>query len=117
MYVNSSTQIKGAVVCVCLRAFFPNKLQVTKLWCLTTACLLGENVDGVVIFHVQAGRRVGLVNWRAVKSKSNLVDIQALAIAVSIHQLLQLRILFDLELHNGSILAADLQVDVLAGAF
>merc|ERR1712113_493520 len=77
---------------------------------LTSASLLGEHIDSIVVFHVKASRRVSLINRCSIEAESDLVHVEALSIAVSIHQLFQLSVFLDLKLDNTSVLSADFQV-------
>merc|ERR1719458_1956934 len=82
---------------------------------LTTTGLLSEHINGVIIFHIQCIRSVSFIDWSTVETKTNLVDIQTLTIAISTHQFFQLRITLDLKLHNGTILSTNFQVHMFSG--
>lgn len=50
-------------------------LLLQNLVFLIATSLLRENIDGVVVFHVKTGRRVGFIDWGTVESESDLVDV------------------------------------------
>lgn len=99
----------------------------------TTAGLLLVHFDGVTFLHLQRRRCVVLVDGRSVETKADDLHRQTLrrfeklktfssfkklkktysSVAVSVHQLAEWSVTFDLELHDSVVLSQDLQVDVL----
>merc|ERR1712173_444051 len=99
---------------------FINELSFVFLQSLTlslhTASLLSKNIDGVIVFHIETGWGVGFIDWGTIKSESDLVDVESLSVAVSVHEFFELGILFDFKLNNTSVLATNFQVNVLGGS-
>uniref|UniRef100_A0A2M3ZMF3 Putative secreted peptide n=1 Tax=Anopheles braziliensis TaxID=58242 RepID=A0A2M3ZMF3_9DIPT len=79
----------------------------------TAAGLLLVHLDCVAFLHLQRCRRVVLVDRLAIEAESHDLHRQARPVTVGIHQLAKRRVLFNLELYDGVVLAQHLQVDVL----
>lgn len=82
-----------------------------------TTRLLLENVNCVIILHVEACRGISFIDRLAVKSEPNILDAQARPITVSGHELPQWRVLFDFKMHNAAILSNNLQIYMLVVGF
>ena len=54
------------------------------------SCLLNHDIDLVTVLHLEAVRRVVVLDPFSVKNEAALVIGEALSLAVSIHQLFQL---------------------------
>ena len=78
------------------------------------ARLLDHHVDLVAVLHLERLRRVVLLNALAVENEATLIIRQALALAVGVHQLLELRRLFDFEEDLSPILRLHFDVELLA---
>jgi hypothetical protein len=63
-----------------------------------------HGINDIIIFHIQFVRCLLFTQPLSVKEKANLFHLQTLARAVCLHQLLQLRLALDLEVHNVAIL-------------
>jgi hypothetical protein len=75
--------------------------------------LFNDDVDFVSVLHVQVLGGLVLVETLTVEEESNIICLEALTLAVGIHQFLELSSAFDLEEDFFSVLAFDLQVQLL----
>ena len=49
---------------------------------LKATSLLCENVDSVIVFHVEACWGVGFIDGSTIESESDLVDVETLSVAI-----------------------------------
>jgi hypothetical protein len=67
-----------------------------------------EHVDTVALLHLEARGRVGLADGLAIEAEAGLLDLDARALTVCRHQLLEGRIALDLEMDHAAILTSHL---------
>ena len=75
--------------------------------------LLNHDVDLVAVVHFQGLWGVVILDALTVENESALVVGEALSLAVSFHELLELRGPFDLEKDFGTVLSLHLYVELL----
>ena len=72
--------------------------------------MLDHDVDFVSVLHLEGLWRVVLLDALTVEDEATLIVAEALALAVGVHQLLELRLLLDLEEDLGAVLCLNLDV-------